>query len=155
MNIISMTITNVSEGRFAFGISDEGDQCFVPPHVADEADIRRGDIVSAQVVLNPNKDHRGNTKWCAVNLLEPSSEQPSAEQEATALSFIKDESDAGGICTDYMIAKGIGCDTDTAHRIAERLFSAGKIARADVSEVPDTNLTLWAFDAGDFTGFDE
>lgn len=140
MNTLELTITNIHERGFAFAVSEQtGEQCFVPPHVMDDTGVSRGDTVTAQVVLNPNERQRDNTRWCAINILtggpEDDKEPERTEQARTAQDL--DAEVLRFICQDtYVtssdIARESGVDTRTAGNSAQRLFNAGKIAKADV-----------------------
>lgn len=162
MNIINMTVTNMHPRGFAFGISETGEQCFVPPHVIDGHTINRGDSVWAQVVLNPNQEQRDNTKWCAVNFIEDQSKDVDVEAlvpaktdrtpddlDAEVLEIIQED----GVVTTAIIAEATGTDTKTAGNSATRLFNAGHIAKADVYSrvgLQRPNFIMWAAKASDF-----
>ena len=162
MNIINLTISNMHPRGFAFGISGEGEQCFVPPHVVDGRSINRGDSVWAQVVLNPNLEQRSNTKWCAVNFIEDQAKDVDVEAlvpnkadrtpevlDAEVLEIIQEDC----VVTTAIIADATGTDTKTAGNSANRLFNAGHIAKADVYArcgLQRPNFIMWAAKASDF-----
>ena len=58
---IDVTISNTHERGFAFAIADNGDQMFIPPHVADGHDLQRGSTITAQAAINPSEVQRANT----------------------------------------------------------------------------------------------
>lgn len=161
--IVSLTISNTHERGFAFAVTDEGDQVFIPPHVADGHNLARGLMnVPAQVVTNPNEQQRSNTRWVAV-LLHPEAAQPAQpakveEPQATrspeeldreVLSLIQHD----GVVTTAIIADAIGTDSKTAGNSASRLFNAGQIAKADVYArcgLQRPNFIMWGATASDF-----
>ena len=65
--IISATISNAHPRGFAFAITDEGEQIFIPPHVVIDQSLTLGDRREIQVVTNPDQDHRDRTQWLAVS----------------------------------------------------------------------------------------
>ena len=170
---IDVTISNTHERGFAFAIADNGDQMFIPPHVADGHDLQRGGTITAQAAINPSEMQRTNTKWVALNLVseQPSAieVQPVAESEAEAhptetLSIEqRDELVHGFICdgpyaTTAEISRCTGLDHKTAGNSALRLFNSGLIAKADVYNrvgQQRSTVTLWADSAASFLGDDQ
>lgn len=164
MNTIELTITNVHERNFAFGVSDIGEQCFIPPHVLDGSGATRGSTVTAQVVTNPNEKQRENTRWCAIMLTlhtEKDDVQPEPKERTRSMQELDEE------VLDYIhyetyvssgdIASELGVDTTTAGNSAYRLFNAGKIAKADVyAKVGQArpSFILWAKNAQTFVEAD-
>lgn len=158
--IVNLTISNTHEKGFAFAVTDEGDQVFIPPHVADGYNLARGTTnVPAQVVTNPNEQQRSNTRWVAV-LLHPETAQPEPAQEAKPLSMAElDAQVYDAIISDYFVSTGdIAAALDiedqrTVGNSAQRLFNAGRISRAEVyNRVGQARPTmiLWAEKASDF-----
>jgi hypothetical protein len=170
---IDVTISNTHERGFAFAIADNGDQMFIPPHVADGHNLFRGGTVTAQAAINPSEVQRSNTKWVALNLVperpaavevQPAAEPEVEVQQAEALSieqrdelvhgFISD----GAYATTAEISRCTGLDHKTAGNSALRLFNSGVIAKADVYNrvgQQRSTVTLWADSAASFLGDDQ
>lgn len=170
---IDVTISNTHERGFAFAIADNGDQMFIPPHVADGHDLQRGGTVTAQAAINPSEVQRSNTKWVALNLVSErpadAEVQPTAEPEIEAqptemlsieqrdelvYGFISD----GAYATTAEISRCTGLDHKTAGNSALRLFNSGLIAKADVYNrvgQQRSTVTLWAESAASFLGEDQ
>ena len=151
----NITITNIHPRGFAFAISDEGDQVFIPPHIANGTPLKIGDKLMSQLVINPNEIERRNTKFLAV-VLNSEAEAPVKvepvgieELDQKVLTTICDEI----YITTAEIAKHLGVSTTTAGNSAYRLFNAGEIAKADVyAKVGQSrpSFILWAENARDF-----
>jgi hypothetical protein len=170
---IKVTISNTHERGFAFAIADNGDQMFIPPHVADGYNLQRGSIITAQAAINPNEMQRANTKWVALNLAPDSpattDAQPVAEPQIEVgqveeLSIEqRDELVHGFICdgayaTTAEISRCTGLDHKTAGNSALRLFNSGLIAKADVYNrvgQQRSTVVLWADSAASFLGDDQ
>ena len=158
MNITNITISNAHERGFAFAITDDGDQVFIPPHVADSHNLSAGIGLTAQLAINPNEAQRNNTRFLAIRL-RPDEEPKEVEAEAATIGTAAlDEKALSVIRKLYLvstaeIAETLGVDTRTASNSANRLFNAGKIAKADVyGRVGQSrpSFILWAAQASDF-----
>jgi hypothetical protein len=170
---IDVTISNTHERGFAFAIADNGDQMFIPPHVADGHDLQRGNTITAQAAINPSEVQRANTKWVALNLtperpatteVQPVAEPEVEVQPTETLSIEqRDELVYGFICdgpyaTTAEISRCTGLDHKTAGNSALRLFNSGLIAKADVYNrvgQQRSSVTLWADSAASFLGDDQ
>ena len=159
----SITITNMHPRGFAFGVTDDGGQIFIPPHIATEHTIQGGDKIEALLTINPNGIERERTPWLAVRLytdaagapdpIEVSAPEPAASVEQRDAAVYR------AICgSQYMtsaeIAAQTGTDTSTAINSATRLFAKGMVAKADVySRAGQTraSFSLWAQSANNFT----
>jgi hypothetical protein len=168
MNITDITISNAHPKGFCFAITDEGEQVFVPPHVADNHNVSTGDRLPAQLVVNPSEAQRTNTRWVAVRLRpEDKPAEVKVEAEAEAEVLVKDAPvgtaalDATThdlICensyiTTAELAEYLDVDTKTAGNSAYRLFNSGKIAKADVYArvgLSRPSFIMWAKNAADF-----
>tara|TARA_R110002167_G_scaffold272404_1_gene478897 strand:- start:200 stop:772 length:573 start_codon:yes stop_codon:yes gene_type:complete len=170
---IDVTISNTHERGFAFAIADNGDQMFIPPHVADGHGLQRGGTIIAQAAINPSEIQRANTKWVALNLVserpaaaevqlaaEPEVEVPPTEtlsieqRDELVYGFISD----GAYATTAEISRCTGLDHKTAGNSALRLFNSGLIAKADVYNrvgQQRSTVTLWADSAASFLGDDQ
>ena len=164
MNTIEITISNIHERGFAFGVSEQSaEQCFIPPHVLDGSGAQRGDTVTVQVVVNPNEKQRENTRWCAINIMrggdterkgEPAPVRNMAALDAEVLDYICAE----GYVSSGDIAFALEVDAKTAGNSAYRLFNAGKIAKADVYSkvgLQRPSFILWAETAASFMEVDQ
>ena len=157
MNITNITISNAHERGFAFAITEDGDQVFIPPHVADNHALSAGVSLRAQVATNPNEAQRDNTRFVAV-LLRPDEEPKEVQPEPTVGTAALDKKTLTAIRHSYFvstaqIAEALGVDTRTAGNSAHRLFNAGMIAKADVhGRVGQSrpSFILWADQASDF-----
>jgi len=158
MNITNITISNAHERGFAFAITEDGDQVFIPPHVADSHNLSAGIGLTAQLAINPNEAQRNNTRFVAIRL-RPDEEPKEFEAEAATIGTAAlDEKALTAIRHSYFvstaqIAEALGVDTRTAGNSAHRLFNAGKIAKADVhGRVGQSrpSFILWADQASDF-----
>ena len=158
----SITITNMHPRGFAFGVTDDGGQIFIPPHIATEQEIDSGDKIEALLTINPSASQRERTPWLAVRLYPNGVEvtppsQSSAPSEVESVSD-RDEAIFNLICeSEYMtsaeLAEHSGFDSKTAGNSALRLFNAGRIAKADVYNrvgQARASFTLWAENANKF-----
>lgn len=132
-------ITNVHERGFAFAVTPDGEQVFVPPYAKDGFQITPGDKLDAVLVPNTSDPSRQGTPWMAVRLMgDQPAVQPATEPAPVRSMAALDEEVFDIICTEaYVtstdIAERAGLDdTRTAGNSANRLFTAGRIAKADV-----------------------
>lgn len=157
----NMTITNVHPRGFSFAVTlDAGEQVFIPPHLTTGLDLQNGQTVSTQLVPNPKSDQRDNTPWLAVSIDMEQKSEPAPEADAAQQDSIsaRDQRVYEVICenayvTAAEIAEKIDMDAKTAGNSANRLFNAGKIAKADVynrAGQQRASMTLWAESASDF-----
>ena len=164
MNITDITISNAHPKGFCFAITDDGDQVFVPPHVADNHNVSTGDRLPAQLVVNPSEAQRTNTRWIAVRL-RPEDKPAEVKVEAEVLAkdtpvgtAALDEKVFNVICEgQYMttaeIAEQLDLDAKTTGNSAMRLFNAGKISKAEVyGRVGQSRASflMWAEQASNF-----
>ena len=153
------TISNVHDRGFAFGVTDTGEQVFIPPHTLAGHSLRAGDVIKGVLVVNPSDRSAHGTPWMAVRL----------ETGEETIAHVTDSNLAGDIsardnavletisenvyATTAEIAATVGIDPKSAGNSALRLFNAGKIAKADVYAKPGqarSSFTLWAADANRF-----
>ena len=64
----TMIISNMHPRGFAFGITEDGEQVFIPPFLAKGAGVQTGDTVKAQVTINPQQSQRQSTPYIAVKI---------------------------------------------------------------------------------------
>lgn len=135
----TVIITNVHERGFAFAVTSEGEQVFVPPYAKDGIDAIPGDKFEAVLVPNTSDPSRQGTPWMAVRLMsDQPAVQPATEPAPVRSMAALDEEVFDIICSEaYVtstdIAERAGLDDNrTAGNSANRLFNAGRIAKADV-----------------------
>ena len=120
----------------------------------DGAQLERGKHYQAVLIPNHKEQERGRTPYMAVSVIatEPATPATSANQDE------RDELVYELICGNtYMttaeVAEGSGLDAKTAGNSANRLFNAGRIAKADVYNRAGqlrSSFTLWAENANEF-----
>ena len=155
----TMIISNMHPRGFAFGITEDGEQVFIPPFLAKGAGVQTGDTVKAQVTINPQQSQRQLTPYIAVRI-EGHDDSQSGEiepsKEETRNRLDRDVYDAicvGSYISTSELAKDLGIDSKTVGNSALRLYNAGKIAKADVYNrvgQSRSSMTLWAESADDF-----
>ena len=157
-------ITNAHAHGFAFACDTETQgQVFIPVHIAEGFDLAPGDEV--EVVLVPNYQDKSDkgTPWQAVKLQRDSvsevcekvslDKSQTLNQEALDADIANFIISAGGYHTTAEIADYFEINHKTAGNAAQRLFNAGKIAKADVfNRVGQQRPTiiLWAASAKTF-----
>ena len=162
----TILITNYHPDGFAFALTEAGEQIFVPPYAIDGAELQRGKRYQAVLVDNHKEHQRERTPYMAVSVLvdEPTVTPEPAETVAPATPNeeprIEDRDEAifNLICeSDYMtsaeLAEHSGLDSKTASNSANRLYIAGRIAKADVYNrvgQARASFTLWAENANKF-----
>ena len=159
----TMIISNVHPRGFAFGITENGEQVFIPPFLSNGAKLQAGDTVEAQLTINPQQSQRELTPYLAVKIegsnakyveeeisTETSKEEASIEMRDEVIYNLIRESD---YMTSAELAEHSGFDSKTVGNSALRLFNAGKIAKADVYNrvgQARASFTLWAENANKF-----
>ena len=153
------TISNVHDRGFAFGVTDTGEQVFIPPHTLAGHSLRAGDVIKGVLVVNPSDRSAHGTPWMAVRL-ETGEETVAHVTESNFADDIEARDKAvletvneNVYVTTSEIAATVGIDPKSAGNSALRLFNAGKIAKADVYAKPSqarSSFTLWAADAKRF-----
>ena len=135
----TVIITNVHDRGFAFAVTSEGEQVFVPPYAKDGLNAIAGDKFEAVLVPNTSDPSRQGTPWMAVRLMgDQPAVQPTTDPAPVRSMAALDEEVFDIICSEaYVtstdIAERAGLDdTRTAGNSANRLFTAGRIAKADV-----------------------
>ena len=156
----TMIISNMHPRGFAFGITDEGEQVFIPPFIAKGSGIQTGDTVEAQLTVNPMKEQRISTPLIAVKIESSAVPSPKPHTEISkeeARINLDDEVyyaiASGSYISTSELAKDLGLDSKTVGNSAIRLYHAGRIAKADVYNrvgQSRSTMTLWAESAEDF-----
>jgi len=141
----------------AFGIRmDTGDSVFIPASLTESIYLRGGEIVEA--ILAPNKHKGSTTDWMAVRVSrieEQEPPKPAMTIDDRAYSTIKI---SDGYLTTAEMAELLNTDSTIAHNALLRLFSQGKIAKADVygsGGQSRPSFCLWAVSAKTFVGEEE
>ena len=159
----TILITNYHPDGFAFALTEAGEQIFIPPYAIEGDALERGKRYQAVLIENPKEPQRDRTPYQAVSVLvnEPTVTPEPAEAIAPAEDISiedRDEAIFNLICeSDYMtsaeLAEHSGLDSKTASNSANRLYIAGRIAKADVYNrvgQARASLTLWAENANKF-----
>ena len=161
-------ITNAHAHGFAFACDTETQgQVFIPVHIAEGFDLAPGDEIDAVLVPNYQDKSDKGTPWQAVKLqrdsisdrhdnevceksiIDKSQTLNNEWLDAEMLSYIL----LAGYHTTAELADYFEIDHKTAGNAAQRLFNAGKIAKADVfNRVGQQRPTiiLWAASAKTF-----
>jgi hypothetical protein len=157
-------ITNSHPDGFAFALNEAGEQIFIPPYAIDGTELQRGKRYQAVLIENHKEHQRERTPWMAVSVIgdtpapvaEPEPIKGPFETVMTAEEL--DEAVYDLICecaivTSGELAEHFDVTTTTAGNSAMRLFSAGKISKADVyakAGQSRPSFILWASKASDF-----
>ena len=150
-------ITNHHPAGFGFALTEENEQVFIPPYATDGAQLERGKHYQAVLIQNHKEQERDRTPYMAVSVIatEPAT---SATPATSANQDERDELVYELICgNSYMTTREIAecsdLDPKTASNSANRLFNAGRIAKADVyNRVGQSrpSFVLWAENANEF-----
>lgn len=159
----TILVTNYHPDGFAFALTEAGEQIFIPPYAIDGDALERGKRYQAVLIENPKEAQRDRTPYQAVSVLvneptvtpEPAeavtpNEEPRIEdRDEVIYNLICD----GDYTTSAELAEYSGFDSKTASNSANRLYIAGRIAKADVyNRVGQSraSFTLWAESASKF-----
>lgn len=160
----TILITNYHPDGFAFALTEAGEQIFIPPYATD-VPLERGKHYQAVLIQNHKPQERDRTPYMAVSVIVTEHTVKSDDQPATSATSAtyanqdeRDEVVYGLICGNtYMTTREIAeyseLDVKTASNSANRLFNAGRIARADVyNRVGQSrpSFVLWAENANEF-----
>ena len=148
-------INNILESGTAFGvIMDTGEQVFIPSAIMKASDAELFTTVTA--VLVPNQFQADRTPWLAAAVKSgnpaPAPAAPSnnmAERDQSVLDALE----AFTYAVTSEIAEATGIDPKSVNNSLNRLFAAGKIAKADVFGSPGqtrASIVLWSIDAKRF-----
>jgi hypothetical protein len=163
----TILVTNYHPDGFAFALTEAGEQIFIPPYAIDGDALERGKRYQAVLIENPKEPQRDRTPYQAVSVLvnehvlkpEPAEAATPATPAAEEVSIeARDEVIYNLICdgdytTSAELAEYSGFDSKTASNSANRLYIAGRIAKADVyNRVGQSraSFTLWAESASKF-----
>lgn len=148
-----IVISNMHPRGFAFGITEDGDQVFIPPFLAKGSGLQTGDTAQAQLTINPQQSQRNTTPYIAVKIEHNNDRtidetKPSKEEARTELDDkVYREIVSRSYVSTSELAKDLGIDSKTVGNSALRLYNGGKIAKADVYNrvgQARSTMTLWA-----------
>tara|TARA_R110001632_G_scaffold139780_1_gene255611 strand:+ start:276 stop:758 length:483 start_codon:yes stop_codon:yes gene_type:complete len=156
----TILITNYHPAGFAFALTEENEQVFIPPYATDGAQLERGKHYQAVLIPNHKEQERDRTPYMAVSVLatEPATSATPATTATSANQNERDEAVYKLICgNSYMTTREIAecsdLDPKTASNSANRLFNAGRIAKAEVYNrvgQSRSSFVLWAENANEF-----
>ena len=161
----TILITNYHPNGFAFALTEEGEQIYIPPYATNGAQLARGKHYQAVLIPNYKEQERDRTPYMAVSVLITDHDVKSDDQPATpatpATPANQDERDelvyrlicGNTYMTTSEIAEYSELDAKTASNSANRLFNAGRISKAEVyNRVGQLrpSFVLWAENANEF-----
>ena len=158
----TILIINSHPDGFAFALNEANEQIFIPPYAIDGTELQRGKRYQAVLIENPSELQRERTPWMAVSVIgntlapapkpvTPAEEVSVSDRDELIFKLICD----GSYTTSAELAEYSGLDSKAAGNSAQRLFNAGRIAKADVYNrvgQSRSSFTLWAYKASDFLG---
>ena len=157
MEITDIFISRLLDTASAFGARiDTGEQVFVPATVVRASGAKEGDIGNAKLIPNTHPGS-SNTPWVAVFVSindpapvpapEPVRPEPSLDDRVhEAVCDL-------GYATTSEIAKEVNTDVALTHNALLRLFSKGRMVKADVYARPDQDRASFCMWAKDVTHF--
>lgn len=137
-----LTITNILETGNGFGLTDCGEQCYIPSNVVSASGGKMGDEMNAKLVNN-DRDPVGRTPYMAIYLAKNIVGDAELSEEIIAL--LDD-----GYLTTKEVAKHIGVNTDIAKNQLNSMFLSNQIVKAKVLHTTQTLFTLWANNESSF-----
>jgi len=152
-------------------LADSGEQVYIPASVVNGARLQVGERVDAVLVPNMN-ELRDRTPWRAVRVPRDGVELPPLPKNLTGHDPISGKS-LDQMCYDALLASSrdaeiaymttrevsddLNADMKMVGNALQRLFNAGRIARAEVHHrvgQARPSFILWALQAKDFVGPD-
>lgn len=141
---------HILETGSAFGArTDNGEQVFIPPTVTRSANLAVGETVETDLIPNVHQPDR--TPWFATHIVRT----VDTDLESKAYKII---AETPTYLTTSELAAEIGVGTSPANATLNRLFKAGRIAKADVYSKHGQSrpsFCLWAADINRFTATEE
>jgi hypothetical protein len=160
MEITDIFISRILDTASAFGARiDTGEQVFVPATVVRASGAKEGGMGRAKLI--PNTHPNGsNTPWVAVFVELHDDFTPAAASEPVRPEPTLDDRVHEAVCdlgyaTTSEIAKEVNTDVALTHNALLRLFSKGRMVKADVFARPDqdrASFCMWARDVTQFLG---
>jgi hypothetical protein len=143
---------------FAFGArTDNGEQVYMPQSVTVGVGVTEGEIVTCALIANTHPK-KAQTPWIAVRLerrVQEAVVQPEETIDDRVMRLVREV----GMVSTAEVAQEFPerLNATSAHNLMLRLFTAGKLAKADVYARPDqgrASFCLWATDVKVFAGED-
>jgi hypothetical protein len=156
MEITDIFISRILDTASAFGARiDTGEQVFVPATVVRASGAKEGDMGRAKLI--PNTHPNGsNTPWVAVFVAVQPQDGPAPEPvrpEKTLDDRVHEAVCDLGYAPTSELAKEVKADTALTHNALSRLFSKGRVVKADVyarHEQERASFCMWAKDVTHF-----
>ena len=159
-------MTTYVSDTFGFGVrSDNHEQVFIPSSIVKVSKILMGHTYECVLTENRN-DAKGNTPWFCTFIVmderEADPEQAPSEPEVSPtdamsqflLDFLSESYCASTGEASAALQQAFNeADKFTARTLLGRLFSLGRVVKADVfksAEQTKASMTMWAIDTDDF-----
>lgn len=155
--IKDVVVDGVTLSGSAFGVTTEGDGVFINNRIVNAMKLKSGDHLRAYIVDN-YEDKRHQTKYRALrvtvlhSMFEDQPDAPEGTEKPTSV-LILDTLEKHGPLRTAVLARLVGGDTGEVGVICRGLFSAGKIAMAEVYSDPQQKRAshcVWGIDLNDF-----
>jgi hypothetical protein len=156
MEITDIFITYLLDSGCGFAARiDTGEQVFVPASVVRASKAKDGDTGNAKLI--PNTHPNGSsTPWVAVFVAVQPQDGPApvpVRPEPTLDDRVHEAVCDLGYATTSELAKEVKADTALTHNALLRLFSKGRVVKADVYARPDQDRASFCMWAKDVTHF--
>jgi hypothetical protein len=153
MEITDIFISRILDTASAFAARiDTGEQVFVPATVVRASGAKEGDMGRAKLI--PNTHPNGsNTPWVAVFVSINDSAPEPVRHEPTIEDRVHEAVCDLGYATTSELAKEVKADVALTHSALSRLFSKGRVVKADVYARHDqerASFCMWAKDVTHF-----
>ena len=154
METTDIFITHLLDSGSGFAARiDTGEQVFVPASVVRASKAKDGDIGSAKLIPNTHPNSSG-TPWVAVFVAVQPQDEPAPVGSGPTLDDRVHEAVCDmGYATTSEIAKEVKADVALTHNALLRLFSKGRMAKAEVYARPEqerASFCMWAKDVTHF-----
>jgi hypothetical protein len=162
MQIAEIYISHILDSGCGFAArTDDGEQCFLPASVIKNSGVAEGDIATAKLIPNTHPNAAA-TPWVAVFASVQPQDKPAhaaapepVRPEQTLEDRVHEAVCDMGYATTSEIAKEVNADVALTHNALLRLFSKGRMAKADIFARPDqdrASFCMWAKDVTHFLG---
>jgi hypothetical protein len=158
MEITDIFISRLLDTNSGFAARiDTGDQVFVPATVVRASGAKEGDMGRAKLIPNTHPGS-SNTPWVAVFVELHDDFTPAAASEPVRPELALDDRVHEAVCdlgyaTTSEIAKEVNTDVALTHNALSRLFSKGRVVKADVYARHDQDRASFCMWAKDVTHF--
>lgn len=155
--IKDVVVDGITLAGSAFGVTTEGDGVFINTRIVNAMKLKSGDHLRAYIVPN-YEDKRDQTKYRAIrvtvlhSMFEDTSPSTDATGKPTSMQIVEMLEQYGPLRT-AVLARLVGADTGEVGVICQGLFTAGKIAMADVYKDPTQKRSshrVWGLDINEF-----